>query len=421
MIRRIQVLNFRCLRYVDLRLDRSHVLIGPNASGKSTLLDAIAFLGDLARNGLEDAVNRRTANFRDLVWDRRDGDVGFELAIEVNVPKNLTKLLPPEHNFRIFRYQIAVKSEGHGFRISSEGAHLMQESRQAVHRQHLLFPDPVLAPQTILLGTTRGARSVVTKSARGTDSYYVETDPRAGRGWVTAIALGSRRSTLANLPESPEKFPVSTFFKNRIATGIKRVFLDSESMRRPSPPSLSTMGYVNDGSSLPWIIKYLYDEHREDYNEWLQHVQTTLTDLAGIRVVVRPEDRHAYLMLRYDTGVEVPSWTASDGTMRFLALTLLAYLPRNRDIYLIEELENGIHPLALDGIIDSLWSAYDAQVLTTTHSPALLELTKPSDVLCFAKDDSGATDIVRGSMHPILQEWEGPLDKTVLFAKGLTG
>ncbi len=47
MIRRIEVLNFRCLRYVDLQLDRFHLLIGPNASGKSTLLDSIAFLGDL--------------------------------------------------------------------------------------------------------------------------------------------------------------------------------------------------------------------------------------------------------------------------------------------------------------------------------------------------------------------------------------
>ena len=53
MIRRIQALHFLCMRYVDIRLDRFHVLIGPNASGKSTLFDTIAFLGDLVRDGLE--------------------------------------------------------------------------------------------------------------------------------------------------------------------------------------------------------------------------------------------------------------------------------------------------------------------------------------------------------------------------------
>ena len=43
MIRRIQALNYRCLRYADVRLDRFHVLVGPNASGKSTLFDVVAF------------------------------------------------------------------------------------------------------------------------------------------------------------------------------------------------------------------------------------------------------------------------------------------------------------------------------------------------------------------------------------------
>ncbi len=63
MIRRIQALNFRCLRFVDIRLDRFHVLIRPNASGKSTLFDAIAFLGDLVRDGLEGAVRQGTGIF----------------------------------------------------------------------------------------------------------------------------------------------------------------------------------------------------------------------------------------------------------------------------------------------------------------------------------------------------------------------
>ena len=44
MIRRLQALNYRCLRYVDVELGRFHILVGPNASGNSTLFDAIAFL-----------------------------------------------------------------------------------------------------------------------------------------------------------------------------------------------------------------------------------------------------------------------------------------------------------------------------------------------------------------------------------------
>ena len=416
MIRRIQALNFRCLRYVDLRLDRFHVLIGPNASGKSTLFDAISFLGDLVRDGLERAVGKRTANFQDLVWDRPRGQAGFELAIEVDVPEELREQLPSDRDFRVFRYEIAIRDDGEDVRISSERALLMPRRGEA-WGSLLQLP-----PKTILLGGgLRGMRSVVSKSDHGTDSYYSETTPRAGKGWVTSIAFGPRRSTLGNLPESQETFPVATFFKRILESGVRRVFLDSEAMRHPSRPRYTADSLADDGANLPWLIKRLRERHSTEYREWLDHVQTVLTDLKDIRVVVRPEDRHAYLTLRYDTGVEVPSWTVSDGTMRLLALTLLAYLPDNRKIFLLEEPENGIHPLALEGIRDSLWSAYDAQVLTTTHSPALLGLVEPSEVLCFDKDGDGATHIIRGSEHPIVANWQGSIDKNVLFAQGIIG
>ena len=429
MIRRFQALHFRCLRYVDIRMDRFHVLIGPNGSGKSTIFDAIAFLGDLVRDGLEIAVGKRTANFQDLVWGRPDGEIGFELAIEVDVPEELRDRLPAEKEFRVFRYEIAIREDATGLRIASERALLMplpKKPNPPVQRS--LFPNPPVAPSTILLGRGRaGMRSVVSKSEQGTDSYYVETATQAGQGWVTTIAFGPRRSTLGNLPESPDKFPVATFFKRKLEGRVRRIFLDSEAMRRSSPPEWSSPpeygvnGLANDGSNLPWVVRRLREQYQRAHDAWFAHLQTVLSDLNGIRVVVRPDDRHAYLMLRYNTALEIPSWTASDGTMRLLALTLLAYLPDNRGIYLLEEPENGIHPLALEGIRDSLWSAYDAQVLVATHSPALLGLVEPTEVLCFGKDGQGATDIVRGNEHPLLRDWQGALDRTVLFAKGIIG
>lgn len=423
MIRRIQALNFRCLRYLDLRIDRFHVLIGPNGSGKSTLFDAVVFLSDLVRDGLEGAVEERTACFQDLVWDRPGGEIGFELAIEIDIPKELREELPSEQDFREFRYEIAIRDDGDGLRISSERALLMPRSRRPpAPVQRSLFPDPPSPPPTILLGRGRaGMRSVVSKSDHGTDSYYVETATRAGKGWVTTIALGPRRSTLANLPESPEKFPVATFFKRKLAGGVRRVFLDSDAMRRPSPPAYGARGFADDGSNLPWAVKRLREQYPSEYKRWLQNAQTVLTDLVDTGIVVRPEDRHAYLTLRYDSGVEVPSWTASDGTMRLLALTLLACLPDNRRIHLLEAPENGIHPLALEAVLDSLRSARDAQILATTRSPALLRLVEPDEVLCFDKDEHGATDIVRGNLHPILGSWRGSLDKNALLAKGIIG
>ncbi len=112
---------------------------------------------------------------------------------------------------------------------------------------------------------------------------------------------------------------------------------------------------------------------------------------------------------------------ASDGTLRLLALTLLAYLEDFQGTYLIEEPEDGIHPRAVETMYQSLASVYRAQVLIATHSPVILSIADPSTVLCFAKTEEEATDIVRGSEHPALRDWHGETNLGVLFAAGVLG
>ena len=112
---------------------------------------------------------------------------------------------------------------------------------------------------------------------------------------------------------------------------------------------------------------------------------------------------------------------ASDGTLRFLALTLPAYLPDFTGVYLIEEPENGIHPGAVESVFQSLSSVYEAQILLATHSPVILSLATPESVLCFKKTSQGATDIVSGRDHPKLRDWKGHPNLDVLFASGVLG
>jgi predicted ATPase len=126
-------------------------------------------------------------------------------------------------------------------------------------------------------------------------------------------------------------------------------------------------------------------------------------------------------MVQYRGGLEVPSWMVSDGTLRLLALTLPAYLPEFEGIYLVEEPENGIHPRAVEAVYQSLHSVYGAQMLLATHSPVILSIADASEVLCFGKTESGATDIVRGIDHPELAEWRGETNLGVLFASGVLG
>ena len=430
MIRRIQALNYRCFHYVDVVLDGPfHVLVGPNASGKSTLFDVVAFLGDLVADGLEAAVESRARNFQDLVWGRPKRDMGFELALEFDIPEAIKSKFPKEHDYlkyQVLRYEVAVREGNDGLYIDSEGGFLIPGFRLSRPSMDDLFdrdfPSKRSVPESILTGENQyELKCVFYKPAKGDDKFSFESSHAVLQEWVTSIAFGRRRSTLGNLPESPENFPVTTRVKRMLETGICKLFLDSNRLRQANPPDGRRARFVPDGSNLPWAVQRLQEMDAVKFGEWLQHVRTALRELESIRVVEREDDRHAYLMIRYSTGVEVPSWSISDGTLRLLALTLAAYLPNRDSIYLMEEPENGIHPLAVETVYQSLSSVYDSQVLIATHSPVFLRCAEPKEILCFAKNEEGATDIIRGDLHPRLLGWRNSADVDLLFASEIIG
>jgi predicted ATPase len=138
-------------------------------------------------------------------------------------------------------------------------------------------------------------------------------------------------------------------------------------------------------------VHSLPDDVRE---RWVAHLQTALPDIREITTVQRDEDRHRYIQLSYSSGLEAPSWLISDGTLRLLALTLLAYVPGLSGVYLIEEPENGIHPRAVGR-------------------------TDIANLLCFSRDEAQATTITRGSDHPRLKRWKGEVDLGTYFASGV--
>ena len=59
--RTLQLSNWKNFRHVDAMMPHRAFLVGPNASGKSNLLDAFRFLRDLASSGggLQEAVAKR--------------------------------------------------------------------------------------------------------------------------------------------------------------------------------------------------------------------------------------------------------------------------------------------------------------------------------------------------------------------------
>jgi predicted ATPase len=421
MISRIETLDYRCLRYIDQTLGPFQLLVGANATGKTTFLDVVGFLADVVTHGVEQAVRERASTPQDLTW-LRNGD-GFELAIEAQIPDELRgRIEDPDFSHVRYEVSVGIEVEGAGIGIAAERVYLRRIDHGKVSRQPSLFPELRNAPKTILLPMKRDRkqqRLVVSKVIGGNDNYMPET----AKGYSPSFKQSAKRSALGNLPADESSFPVATWLKNYLTEGIQQFVFNSVLMRKASPPGQGR-DFKTDGSNLPWVVQNLADKDPESLKSWIRHLQTALPDLIGIRTIQREDDKHRYLMLKYQGGLEVPSWLASDGTLRLLALTLPAYLPDFQGTYLIEEPENGIHPRAAEAVFQSLSSVYNAQVLLATHSPVLLSLIKPRDsdtVLCFAKSSDGSTDIVSGDQHPNLLAWQGEPNFSILFAGGVLG
>ena len=162
MISLIEVLNYRCLRYVRQPLGRFHVLVGPNASGKTTFLDAVSFLSDLVADGLDEAVRKRTQNLRDLTWQR---DVtGFEIAVEATIPGNRRRLLAEENQrFDTIRYEVSIGFDPETSRaaIRLEQAFLKFAGLQSQERFLFQVPRPLPIRSSTRRGLARGRNSSV--------------------------------------------------------------------------------------------------------------------------------------------------------------------------------------------------------------------------------------------------------------------
>ncbi len=79
MLKKVSIRNFKCLRDVQIELDRFTVFVGPNASGKSSILQALNFFcrslrdqGGAVENELVEAASRGTKDFVELAAECGD-------------------------------------------------------------------------------------------------------------------------------------------------------------------------------------------------------------------------------------------------------------------------------------------------------------------------------------------------------------
>jgi predicted ATPase len=390
-LQRVQVDNYGPLRSVDVGIGNFQVILGANATGKSTFLDALAFVADALRDGVERAWRSRASTFSELVWQRRGES--FEVAVELLVPS------PGPVSPQLIRYELSVGLLANG---------------EIGVRYEALYATPASDPDaTVLTKVPPTGRMILTHGDAKAAWYRSEVS-----NWKTVFQLGPDRLALAFVQESADRFPLALAVRDFLRTGWVMLALSGDKLRTACPPTLGTT-LRRDGENLPLVVEDLKLREARTFRRWLLQVREALPEIQAIDVDERPDDKRKYLVVTYKNGLTVPSWRLSDGTLRILALILLGFLDTDA-LYLIEEPENGIHPQAIEAVHEALSTSRRSQVIVATHSPVFLGIVSPRDLLCFSHDGL-ETSVVPGTAHPVLQNWDRTVDLSTLFAVGVLG
>ncbi len=412
MIRTVQTSNFRMLAANRVDLRPFHVLVGQNATGKSTFLGALQLIADVLELGAPQAVEKmlgsRTPDFRELCFDP---ERPVALAVEVGIANDGTEAR--------LRYEIELGSRAkEGIRVWREQLFVLPgvNASLGTSLQQSLFGEEV--EPTVHDEPPRGWRKVVQKTKQGKDYFRDEKTE-----WNNVFKFGAGKAALGSLPEDPERFPLSIAVRDLLRDGVRTVALDAAELRSSSPPGAPVRLNL-DGSNLPHAARELQERDPSLFRQWVEHLSTAVPGLVDVLVHERQEDKHLVLQATFSGAHDspVPSWLLSDGTLRLMALTLLSFAAteESHDVYLIEEPENGLHPLAMQAAYDALSSPVGSvQVLCATHSPVFLAQARLEEALVFRRAPQGYSIVRRGTEVPELRDWSGSRNLADLFATGV--
>ncbi|MBI5534225.1 MAG: hypothetical protein HY898_15990 [Deltaproteobacteria bacterium] len=397
MIRKLHVQNFRMLRASSIELGRFRVLAGPAASGRSTVLGCLQLLCDVVTKGATRAVHDLAPSLEDLCFDPQRP---IALAAE---------LVPSQGDQPNVRYEVEIGPDTSGksdVKVAREQVFVLKSASmfdEPPPAQPALFEAEPGEISIIHDRTPRGWRKVVAKSAEGRDAFWDErTD------WHSMLRFGVDRSALGSLPDDPERFPISIAVRDFLREGIRTVALDVDKLRAPCAPG-GRSRLALDGSNLPFAMRDLQARNPEAFGKWVAQLKVAVPGLQGVDVRERDTDRYLVLEATFDGAHSrpIPSWCLSDALLRLIALTLVPHhLSGREELYLIDEVEAGLHPRGVHVAFEALSTApVPTQVVCATSSPMLAGRANRDDVLVLKRAADSAAAVLSGDALPDKPSW----------------
>ena len=399
MITKLEANGYRLLDQFTADLGKLTVVIGANATGKSTLIDCLRCTGDCAEFPLQQAIEMHGGIFS--IPSASSEEMKIKWRIEFHEPVGAKPLTsPPPHKPRLLTYEVAIEGMRTGeviptYEVLRTSEPLDEQydtpfkylevvrSRAMIYdfRQHNLVP----LEEALRLG-----ESAEQPSLPGLQVEQAEEreDAAVAQGEGPSLQLRQMRfpvHKVFGLASRVRSFLTSIAFYPGFSVGS-----GSELRTKPAPIRPDTL-LLYDGRNLGTVLheiltRYNYRESAGLLKDFIRVAYPSFEEISAetaygappsVLVRVREKDMRRSMEL----------WDLSDGMLRFLCLAAALLNPLPPPFVAIDEPETGLHPRLMPVVADMIKVASEKmQVMVTTHSPDLLSRFDLDEVAVMARD-----------------------------------
>ena len=435
MLKRIRIKGYKSFHDVEVRLSPLAVMFGPNAAGKSNLLDALQLLAKLGtsrtvkeafeppyRGKPLESFTIADKGLRGLIEQDR---LTFSIEADLHLSDGVVEAVNRE--IREMRRPGAEAQMGNGekalARVRERDLRYRIDIEMLPKSGFLRVSDEYLAALNSKGEPTGKRRPFIERQG---EKLHLRLEGQAHPTYYDRYLDHS----VLSMPHYPPHYPHLVAARRELESWFFFYFEPRERMRAANPVKEARhIGLM--GEELAAFLNTLRALEPRQFEAVEKALRTLMPQMDGIEVEVS-DLGEAELRIR-EGGVAIPARVLSEGTLRMLGLLALAGAKSPPALVGFEEPENGIHPRRIEMIAELLTtraSLGQTQYIVTTHSP-LLSDRMPDDSLLVVRRADGRTRVDpfadwgplgligrKGDIHHVLDDEEDGLPVSERILRG---
>ncbi len=368
MIQQLTLQNFKGIESAELTLERLTVIVGPNASGKTSILQAL------------------------------------QLLLGLSNPDTIRRELIGQHGG-----VAALRRRGGAQQPAILQATGQWRSQPGVLRMLLTPAEPPRAD-----GQQR--HNLEVRGTWGGAEFDIPEQPH--EPWNH---LSQKQVDWSKLPPVLQDWAAHALLR-----------LEARRLAEPSYTEAIEPEIESDGSGLASVLAQMALSRPDDFHELLSALRAVIPQVLRVRLSMAEVKRQETETLRINdepvtrsflrsysgqrilfdlAGADsIPSQGASEGTLLVLGLLAVLFSTPRPKLVLLDDLDRGLHPKAQKDLVTQLRKLLERdselQVIATSHSPYLVDHLDPKEVRLSTVLPNGTFRFAELTQHPDFERWK---------------